>query len=104
MSNQEVMTSVAKQLMQGKTVVLQGQRLPVRRSSSQRLNMVRFALDGREYDAIEQNPEKPSRWGQLARAGHEVVQFKDVQSNRFVAVSVDGKRKQYSTLRKSNGK
>ena len=100
MSDQEVMASVAKQLMQGKTVALQGQRLPVRRSSSQRLKMVRFKMRGSEYDAIEQNPEKPSRWGQLARAGHEVVQFKDVQSNRFIAVSVDGKVKQYSNLRR----
>ena len=26
-----------------------------------------FQMNGREYDAIEQNPERPSRWGQLAR-------------------------------------
>jgi hypothetical protein len=48
-------------------------------------------MDGREYQAIEQNAEKPSRWGQLAREGHRVVQFKDTESNRFVAVAVDGK-------------
>ena len=40
--------------------------------------------------AIEQNAEKPSRWGQSAREGHQVVQFKDAESNRFVAVVVDG--------------
>ena len=45
--------------------------------------------------AIEQNPEKPSRWGQLARYGHNVIQFKDRATNRFVAVSVDGKVKEY---------
>jgi hypothetical protein len=48
-------------------------------------------MDGREYQAIEQNAEKPSRWGQLAREGHQVVQFKDSGANKFVAVSVDGK-------------
>ena len=47
-------------------------------------------MDGREYQAIEQNAEKPSRWGQLAREGYQVVQFKDVGTNRFVAVAVDG--------------
>ena len=47
-------------------------------------------MDGREYLAIEQNAEKPSRWGQLAREGHQVVQFKDAGTNKFVAVAVDG--------------
>ena len=28
--------------------------------------------------------------GQLAREGHQVVHFKDTESNRFVAVAVDG--------------
>ena len=46
----------------------------------------------RQYAAIEQNPGKPSRWGQLAPSGHQVVQFKDVLTNRFVGVSVDGTR------------
>lgn len=48
-------------------------------------------MNGRHYQAIEQNPEKPSRWGQLARDGHLVVQFKDVETNKFVAVAVDDK-------------
>jgi hypothetical protein len=48
------------------------------------------SVGGHEYHAIEQNPEKLTRWGQLARSGHRVVQFKDVESNRFVAVAVDG--------------
>jgi hypothetical protein len=38
----------------------------------------------------EQNPDKPSRWGLLARGGHHVVQFKDAETNKFVAVAVDG--------------
>jgi hypothetical protein len=48
-----------------------------------------------EYQAIEQNPEKPSRWGQLAKKGHQVVQFKDVETNKFVAVSLDEKVRVY---------
>jgi hypothetical protein len=42
-------------------------------------------MNGREYEAIEQNPEKPSRWGQLARDGHQVVQFKDNETSQYSA-------------------
>jgi hypothetical protein len=43
---------------------------------------------------IEQIPDKPSRWGQLAKESHSVVQIKDVERNKFVAVSIDGKVKE----------
>src|SRR5713101_2588106 len=82
-------------IVSGTSVDLQGQSIRVRRTSSQRLKTVAFDMDGRKYEAIEQNPHKPSQWGKLASSGHQVVQFKDVQSNKFVAVSVDGKVKEY---------
>jgi hypothetical protein len=91
----ETLKSVAEQMMAGDTVELGGKRYAVKRTSAQRLKTVTFHLDGHDYAAIEQNPEKPSRWGQMARKGHQVVQFKDVDTNRFVAVSVDGKVKVY---------
>jgi hypothetical protein len=53
-------------------------------------------MGGNEYQAIEQNPEKPSRWGQLAREKHQVVQFRDTDSHQYVAVSVDGKAREYA--------
>ena len=83
--------NIATQMMDSDQVEVAGAILPVRRTSSQRLKTIAFTSGGQKYQAIEQNPDKPSRWGQLARAGHQVVQFKDVASNRFVAVSVDGK-------------
>jgi len=52
-------------------------------------------MNGREYQAIEQNPEKPSRWGQFARQAYQVVQFRDLASQRYVAVAVDGEVKEY---------
>jgi hypothetical protein len=52
-------------------------------------------MDGREYQAIEQNPEKPSRWGKLAREGKRVVQFRDVESGKYVAVVFDAKVVEY---------
>ena len=76
--------------MSANTVDVNGQSVPVRRTSRHRFRTLAFTMDGREYQAIEQNAEKPSRWGQLAREGHQVIQFKDVGTNKFVAVAVDG--------------
>ncbi len=94
-----LLSSIASQMMIGSRVEVQGNSLPVRHTSTQHLKMVSFTIDGREYTAIEQNPEKPSEWGQLARQGHQVVQFKDVQTNRFVAVAVDGQVRVYGDRR-----
>jgi len=95
MSNLEILKSIAEQLMSQPTVEVQGHSIPVKRTSSHRLRMVSFELDGRKYEAIEQNREKPSRWGQLARKGHKVVQFRDVTTNKYIAVAVDGDVKVY---------
>ena len=77
------------------SVEVAGETVPIRKTSRHRLRMARFELDGREYEAIEQNSEKPSRWGKLARDGHKVVQFRDVESGKYVAVAVDGKVRVY---------
>ena len=90
-----LLSSIARQLMSADEVEVEGKRLTVRRTSKQGLRTVTFTMGGRRYAAIEQNPGKPSRWGQLARSGHQVVQFKDVRANRFVAVAVDGEAKEY---------
>ena len=76
--------------MNSNSVDVNGKPVPVSHTSKSRLRTLSFTMDGRECQAIEQNAEKPSRWGQLAREGHRVVQFKDSETNRFVAVSVDG--------------
>ncbi len=94
-----LLSSIASQMMNDGRVEVNGNSLPVRHTSTQHLKMVRFTIDGREYTAIEQNPEKPSEWGQLARQGHQVVQFKDVETNRFVAVAVDGAVRVYGRSR-----
>ena len=93
---EQALRSVAAQLMNGEDVALEGQTLRVKRAGSGRLRMVRFKLHGREFDAIEQNPKKPSRWGQLAREKHQVVQFRDVLTQKYVAVSVDGEITEYN--------
>ncbi len=92
----EAFRDIATQMMAADTIELNGETIPVRRTSSHRLRTVSFAIDGHQFSAIEQNPDKPSRWGQLARAGHQVVQFVDEETRRFIAVSIDGKLKEYS--------
>ena len=47
------------------------------------------------FEAIEQNRMKPSRWGQLAREKHQVAQFRDVETHKYVAVAVDGEITEY---------
>ena len=97
----QLLKSVATQLMTGGIVEVAGQRLLVRKTGRNRLKTVRFPMNGQHYEAIEQNPEKPSRWGKLASEGHAVVQFRDLVSEKYVAVSVDGKVLVYGS-KKSN--
>jgi hypothetical protein len=92
---EKILGSVAAQLMNGEEVILDDQKIPVRRVGSGRLRMVQFRMNGRVFEAIEQNREKPSRWGKLAREKHQVVQFRDVETHKYVAVSVDGEVREY---------
>jgi hypothetical protein len=90
-----VLRSVAAQLMNGPEVVVAGvdeveQKVRVKKVGSGRLRTVRVRINGRDVQAIEQNRKKPSRWGELARKGHQVVQFQDVMTKKYVAVVVDG--------------
>jgi len=94
-NEQKILQAVATQLMNGDEVALADQTLRVKRVGGGRLRMVQFKLSGMEFEAIEQNPKKPSRWGQLAREKHQVVQFRDVVTKKYVAVVVDGEVRQY---------
>jgi hypothetical protein len=88
--------AVAEAMMAGMKVVVEGRNSRVTRTGSRKFRTVRFEMDGREYQAIEQNPEKPSRWAKLAREGHRVVQVRDLESGKYVAAVVDGKVTEYS--------
>lgn len=65
-----LLASIAQQMMSGNTVDVNGKSVPVTRTSKNRFRTLAFTMDGREYQAIEQNAEKPSGWGQRARDGH----------------------------------
>ena len=91
----ELMADVARQMMSGTLVLVDGKKFPVTRTGSLRLRTVRLVLGEREYHVIEQNPEKPSRWGKLAGEGKRVVQVRDVGLGKYVAAVVDGKVFEY---------
>ena len=95
MLDHAVLKSVAEQMMRGIRVEIEGKTFRVSRTGSMRLRTVRFLTGGREYQAIEQNAEKPSQWGKLAREGHQVVQVRDLLSQKYVAVVVDDTVREY---------
>jgi hypothetical protein len=103
MIDEALVASIAQQMMGSNTVDVNGKAVPVSRTSKHRFKTLAFTMDGREYQAIEQNPEKPSRWGQLAREGHQVVQLKDRATNKFVAVVVDGEVTVYGGRARGKG-
>ncbi|HVN20823.1 MAG TPA: hypothetical protein VMU05_18690 [Dongiaceae bacterium] len=94
--NDDVLKSVAEQLMTGRQITIEGRSTPVTRTGTLRLRTARFRVEGKEYQAIEQNAEKPSPWGKLARSGHRVVQFRDLTTQKYVAVVIDDKVREYS--------
>ena len=89
-----ILQSIAAQLMNGSEVVIGGQKLPIKKVGSG-LKTVRVFISNREIQAIEQNRNKPGHWGKLARKGHQVVQFQDVFTKKYVAVVVDGDVTEY---------
>ena len=60
MIDAETLKSIATQLMTGTSVSVGGISIPVRRTSRQHLKTAAFSVEGHQYQAIEQNPEKPS--------------------------------------------
>jgi len=79
-----LLASIARQMMSSNTVDVEGMHVPVRRTSRHQLRMLAFSMDGREYQAVEQSAEKPSRWGQLAPGGASgcAVQGRGIQQVR----------------------
>lgn len=94
-SIQEALLSVWRQtLVDGKKdVVLDGENYPVRTTPRHKLKQVDFRVAGKEYRALEQNPNTQSRWAALAREGKRVMQF--LEAGRYVAVVVDGEIRTY---------
>ena len=90
MNLEEALLAVWRQvLIEDKSViVLEANHFTVRRTSRKRLRHVDFTFQSQELRGLEQNPDTPSRWAQLARQGKQVMQF--LSAGRYLAVVVDG--------------
>ena len=56
-------------------VRIAGEPVAIRRTPGRGLRTLAFTFEHRPIEAIEQNPERPSRWGELAREGKRILQF-----------------------------
>ena len=103
MTLKEAMVKVWRQALveRAAEVELDGQTFPVRETPRKRLREVDFVFDGQPLRGLEQNPKTESRWAQLARAGHKVMQF--LSAGRYVGNVVDGKVTFYGGNKKSSG-
>ena len=70
-------------------VELLGGTFRVRETPRKGLREVDFVFEGESLRGLEQNPNTDSRWAQLARAGHKVMQF--LSAGRYIGNVVDGK-------------
>jgi hypothetical protein len=96
---EDALISVWRQVMveNAKTVTLNDESYPVRRTSRSKLREVDFQCDGKALRGVEQNATTNSRWAKLAREGRKVMQF--LAERRYVANVVDGKATVYQSLR-----
>jgi hypothetical protein len=102
MTLEEAMVKVWRQaLVEGTAEVeLDGKTFPVRETPRKRLREVDFVFEGQPLRGLEQNPKTESRWAQMARAGHKVMQF--LSAGRYVGNVVDGKVTRYGKEKSSH--
>lgn len=95
---EDALISVWRQVMveNARTVTLNDESYPVRRTSRSRLREVDFQYEGTALRGVEQNATTNSRWAKLAREGKKVMQF--LTEGRYVANVVDGKAMVYQAL------
>lgn len=88
---EETLMSVWRQALIDKAdrVNVDGRLFPVRITPKRHLLQVDFSWRGEVLRGLEQNPETSSRWAQLARQGHRIMQF--LSRGRYLGNVVDGK-------------
>lgn len=78
-------------------VEVSGEIHPVGRTRGRRLRLVTLRFGGRTIEGIEQNPEKSSRWAELAQQGKRIMQFSC--DHRYFANVAEGKLTRYPAWR-----
>jgi hypothetical protein len=92
---EETLIAVWRQALveDSKTVTLESENYPVRRTSRSKLREVDFRFEEQVLRGVEQNPNTKSRWAQLAKEGKKIMQF--LNEGRYIASVVDGKLQFY---------
>ena len=103
MLDAEILSSIAQQMMSATSVALEGQRLPVDGQAPTAFGRSRSKSTAGSTRRSSRIPKSQAA-GTLASKGHQVVQFKDVETNKFVAVSVDGKVRVYGQMQRGADK
>lgn len=98
----DTLISVWRQVLAdgGSSVVIDGTRYSVGLTRSSGLRTVEFPFQRHGFAGIEQNPETASRWAELARDGHRIMQFSC--DGRYVANVCEGKLTRYPAWRSLN--
>ena len=82
---EEVALKAFKSIFEGGSVEVEGVFYTVEETARSKLR--RVSIEG--YSFIEQNPEKASRWAQMAREGHSIIWV--MKGKRYVARVEDGR-------------
>jgi hypothetical protein len=78
---EEALLSVWRQvLVDNFAVVCPRHAWLVKRTARRRLRQIDFQFDGENIRGLEQNPDKRSRWAQMARAGGKVMGRKNTKA------------------------
>ena len=88
---EETLIAVWRQALADKAdrINVNGRLFPVRSTPKRHLLQVDFSWRGEVLRGLEQNPETSSRWAQLARQGHRIMQF--LCRGRYIGNVIDGK-------------
>jgi hypothetical protein len=91
MTLDEALLSVWRQALEENLnlVELEGRRFSVRRTQRRRLRQVDFEFNEQSLRGLEQNPERRSKWAELARGGQKVMQF--LSGGRYIGNVSEGK-------------
>jgi hypothetical protein len=104
MTLEEALVKVWREALADKAaeVELDGQTFRVRQTPQKRLREVDFVFEGQSLRGLEQNPKTESRWAELAREGHKVMQF--LSAGQYIGNVVDGKVTLYSGKKARTGR
>ena len=88
---EETLVSVWRQTLVDKAerISVNGRHFPVRSTPNRHWLQVDFSWSGDVVRGLAQNPETSSRWAQLAREGHRVMEF--LSRGQYIGTVIDGK-------------